>query len=138
MITERISTWTHEKAAKMRANPTPAERRLTEALREHLLIEVQAQVPMLNYIADIYIPAARVVIELDGKGHLSRQAYDRERDQRLAANGIITIRYPNRLIAKQLHLVIQNVIAAVRPRLDPTIALVRPKQSSRKKSPGRR
>ena len=40
------------------------------------------------YVADFYCPAAKLVIEIDGRGHDSRQAKDEKRDAYLISLGL--------------------------------------------------
>jgi very-short-patch-repair endonuclease len=56
-----------------------------------------------GYIADIAIPARRLIIELDGKGHLepAKARYDRARTQHLTKAGWRVIRFMNSEILDQ-------------------------------------
>lgn len=56
------------------------------------------QVEGRTYFADFYIPALKLVVEIDGSGHDSPQQfyYDRERDALLESIGISTLRITNR------------------------------------------
>lgn len=51
---------------------------------------------MLGYIADFYIPARKLVVEIDGGSHgwAGRAETDARRDGHLAARGIRTLRIP--------------------------------------------
>ena len=47
------------------------------------------------YIADIYIPSLRLVIEIDGSSHDKKEKYDKERNEVLLVKGIETVRFKN-------------------------------------------
>ena len=49
------------------------------------------------YIADFYIAACRIVVELDGGGHYETEQaeYDRKRDEYMRQKGITVLRYSN-------------------------------------------
>lgn len=54
----------------MRAAPTPSEAALWRALRARQLgVEVRRQVVIGEFIADFVVPAAWLVIEVDGGAH---------------------------------------------------------------------
>jgi len=54
------------------------------------------------YIADFYIYALQLVIEIDGSQHLENMDYDLERDQYLESLGITTLRYWNHDVRNNL------------------------------------
>lgn len=83
-----------ERAAEMRANPTASERLVFEALtRAGLGLSFRRQVPLLGrYIADIYVPALRLVIEVDGGSHEARGARDARSDRALERAGYRVMR----------------------------------------------
>ena len=41
-----------------------------------------------NYIVDFFCPAKKAVIEIDGKSHLCKVEYDKQRDEYLAGLGL--------------------------------------------------
>ena len=51
-------------------------------------LRFRRQHAMGPYVADFYCPAARLVIEVDGRAHDSRQAKDERRDAYLASLGL--------------------------------------------------
>ena len=53
------------------------------------------------YFADLYCPAAKLAIELDGDSHRGRHRRDRIRDTFFARRGIAVLRLPNQLVLKQ-------------------------------------
>ena len=54
-------------AEDMRANPTSTEELLTGALRRRLMLSIETQANILGWTVDVYIPAARLVVEIDGR-----------------------------------------------------------------------
>ena len=86
----------------MRRNPTRAEAHLWKALREaELGVYLCRQRVLHGWIADIYCPAARTLIEVDGPSHLARRRSDAFRDKTLAARGYLTLRYTNEQVFKE-------------------------------------
>ena len=90
------------KAALMRMNPTPAERKAVELLAR---LGFNNQFPIKApkhrgtrydfYILDLYCPRAWLCIELDGSVHGKTKGRDGRRDRALAMMGIKTLRFPN-------------------------------------------
>ena len=97
-----------------RRNPTPSERTLWNALRGRQLgIKVRRQVVLANTIVDFYVPEAKLAIEVDGAAHHGREAYDRRRDEYLAAHGVRTLRVKAWHVERRLPLVIAAIRAAL-------------------------
>lgn len=89
-------------ADRMRRHPTKAEALLWEALRAaDLGVYLCRQKVVRGWIADIYCPAARTLIEVDGPSHLGRRASDAFRDRTLAAAGYLTVRVTNEQVYRQ-------------------------------------
>ena len=88
------------RADEMRAEMTKAERRLRRLLNS----QWRSQEPILgSYIADFFHPIYRIVIEADGGYHntVLQVAKDALRDSRMAADGIVVLRFTNLQILKQ-------------------------------------
>lgn len=62
--------------------------------RDRLGFRFKRQVPVLDYILDFYCAEAWLCIEVDGEQHLLNAHYDSERDHKLEAKGIETLRIP--------------------------------------------
>ncbi len=80
------------------------QRRFLRLCRRHGLPEPQQEAPIGAYHADFYWPAARLVVETDGRAHHERRAAferDRQRDLDLAALGIETLRVTWRMVTRQ-------------------------------------
>lgn len=83
-----------ERAAEMRANPTASEALVFAALKQAGLgLSFRRQVVLLGrYIADIYVPELRLVIEVDGGYHEARRKADARRDRALERAGYRILR----------------------------------------------
>jgi len=57
-----------------------------------------------SYVVDFYCPQFKLVIEIDGGTHISKQAavYDKQRQEYLESLGLIVKRYSSQLIANNL------------------------------------
>lgn len=79
---------------------TKAEQILRDNYLKWLKIPVHRQKPLDHYIADFYIPSAKLVIEVDGESHSSEEAtiYDTQRTRLLNSYGLIVIRFTNEQI----------------------------------------
>lgn len=86
-------------ARKMRKEPTPAERRLWQLLRNRRLVgfKFRRQHPFGPYVLDSYCPAARLVIELDGDTHADPAAQEQgaRRTEYLERRGLKVLRFWN-------------------------------------------
>ncbi len=86
-------------ARKMRKEPTPAERRLWQIVRNHRLLpfKFRRQHPFGPYILDFYCPAAKLLIELDSESHAEadQQQHDPDRTAYLERRGILVLRFWN-------------------------------------------
>jgi very-short-patch-repair endonuclease len=79
-----------------RKNPTPAEDKLWQAVRNNKLgVRFLRQKQFDWYIADFYCTSAQLVIEVDGGIHATSQAiaYDAERTKVLEARGLKVVRF---------------------------------------------
>jgi len=101
------------RARSMRAAPTAPERILWHALRRSALgAKVRRQVPLGPFIADFYIPAARLVVELDGHTHTDTLR-DAARDAWLVVRGARTLRFSNHDVMRNLDGVLLAIAAAL-------------------------
>lgn len=66
-----------------------------------------------QYIADLAVPSARLVIEVDGPYHAARAAADARRDRELGRRGWRVLRLPAELVAKD----VAEAVARVRSAL---------------------
>ena len=98
-----------ERAREMRKNPTPAEQKLWNLLRNTIPFgrggfRVWRQRPIDHFIVDFYIPQLKLVIEVDGDFHFSPDglAYDQERSRILEGYGLFIIRFTNQEVLHNL------------------------------------
>ena len=76
------------RAHAMRLSPSEPEARLWRALcSSQLGVRFRRQVVLAGAVVDFFVPAARLVVEVDGAHHLRQRGADRRRDARLAAAG---------------------------------------------------
>ena len=84
-------------AKTLRKNMTKEEKHLWyDFLRTHR-IRFSRQKVLGKYIADFYSDEAKLVIELDGSGHYTKEGieYDKERTAFLEGYGLTVVRIPN-------------------------------------------
>jgi len=97
---------TKEKRRELRKNLTEAEKALWKKLRGKQLegLKFFRQYGIGAYIADFYCPERRLVIEVDGGQHFSRDSktYDAQREQYMSSLGIYTLRFSNLDILKNI------------------------------------
>lgn len=92
------------------------ERLLWSRLRRGALgTEVRRQVPVGPYVVDFLVPAACLVIEVDGRSHDGRGEADREREQALSERGLRVVRVSNDDVVRS----VDGAVAAVRSALAP-------------------
>ena len=90
--TPRPVSWKAHATEDMRANPTPTEELLTGALRRRLMLSIETQANILGWTVDVYIPAARLVVEIDGRSYVGREAEDGRRDEQMRAERYTVVR----------------------------------------------
>ena len=101
----------------MRKNPTRAERGLWKALRASGLdAAFRRQHPIGPYIVDFVCLEARLVLEVDGGGHVEpdQAEYDKMRDEYLKAREFRVRRYFNNDVLKNLEGVIEDIAEALK------------------------
>ena len=92
-------------AKTLRKNMTKEEKHLWyDFLRTHR-IRFSRQKVLGKYIADFYSAEAKLVIELDGSGHYTKEGieYDKERTSFLEEYGLTVLRIPNTEIHKNFN-----------------------------------
>lgn len=103
-------------ARRMRKQPTRAEAALWRRLRfKQLGVRFRRQHPIAGFIVDVYCPAARLAVEVDGGGHTDsrQQRYDERRDRALAAADIEVVRVWNDAVVNELDAVVETIAARV-------------------------
>ena len=87
-------------AKSLRKNATPQENHLWYDFLSTYKIRFQRQKAINNFIADFYCHKARLVIEIDGKGHRTAQGAQKDalRTDILENYGLTVIRFTNQQI----------------------------------------
>jgi len=103
-----------ERAHAMRNAPTASEAILFEALRGGKLgVAFRRQVPLLGrYIADLYAPALRLVVEIDGGYHAAWERADAKRDRALVRAGYRVVRVSAECVMRDIDAALAAVRAA--------------------------
>jgi very-short-patch-repair endonuclease len=94
---KRVSKTTRERAIGLRKSTTKPEQLLWSILRGRQLggLKFRRQHPIEPYIVDFYCAEARLIVELDGKSHDEREAYDAQRSEFLSTLALRIVRVTN-------------------------------------------
>ncbi|MEO0545993.1 MAG: endonuclease domain-containing protein [Pseudomonadota bacterium] len=97
----------------MRRNPTSAEQRLWNSLRNRRLggLKFRRQVPIDRFIVDFVCYERRLIVEADGAQHADC-SYDERRDHILRAHGFEILRFWNHSIQRTLDDVCLTILKA--------------------------
>ncbi|MBE9138108.1 DUF559 domain-containing protein [Nodosilinea sp. LEGE 07088] len=106
-----------ERARELRKNQTPAETLLWELLRSRRFLgaKFRRQHEIGPFIADFYCHDARLVIELDGKVHLTQGLRDQDRNNWMQANGLTVLRFSNDDVFEHTEDVLSAIAEVVSP-----------------------
>lgn len=117
MKPRRSDPKTMQRAAELRHNLTPAERKLWAYLRAHRLVGVgfRRQHAIGPYIVDFCSPGKKLVIEVDGSQHLDQQVYDADRTAFLEKQGYRVLRFFNRQVMNDIDQVLRAILEALEP-----------------------
>jgi len=87
----------NKKAKYLRNEMTAAEKKLWYGYLRNHQFQFLRQRPIGNYIVDFYCPKLKLVIEIDGETHLSKEdrEYDKERTRVLESYGLKVLRFWN-------------------------------------------
>ena len=102
-------------AQALRKNMTKEEKHLWYDFLRRLPIQAHRQYNIGNYIVDFYIPKKHLVIEIDGRQHLTREhkEKDGERDEFLYKEGLVVLRFSNDSIRKSFSAVCQVILNTI-------------------------
>ena len=103
-------------ARKLRRTMSPPEVLLWSQVRSAKLgFKVRRQHPIGPYVADFFVPHAKLVIEIDGTAHDSgeRPQWDAIRDRYLAEQGFAILRLTGHDVKRNLDGVLKLIIARV-------------------------
>lgn len=107
-----------ERAKELRENMTETERILWKCLSKNQLgVRFKAQHPIANFIADFYCHQHKLVVEVDGGIHNSKEQHERDgfRDEEMSAFEITVLRFTNEQIKTDL----ENVLRTIKDKLVP-------------------
>ena len=113
----RLSRQKVEQVRTLRREATDEERALWKALRARQRgVKWRRSHPILGWVVDLYCPACRLVIEVDGGVHDTRRPADAERDAVMRRAGLDVIRVRNVDVTTALEAVLAHIDAAVAAR----------------------
>ena len=103
---------------------TKEERLLWYEFLKKLPITFNRQKVIGNYIVDFYCAFAKIVIEIDGSQHFSKEniALDKERDKYLNSLGLRVLRYNNLEIKRNFRGVCEDIIKVIQERSTSSVA----------------
>jgi very-short-patch-repair endonuclease len=103
-----------QRARELRREATPAEQALWEALRAGRLDghKFRRQHPLGRFILDFYCAKSRLCVEVDGEVHEKQRVRDMARDTSLFSHGILTQRFTNEQVFRDLPGVLKAILAA--------------------------
>ena len=102
-------------ARQMRHEPTPAEKKLWQYLRNRQLrsAKFRRQHAIDRFIVDFYCAAARLVVEVDGEIHDYQPLEDAIRQEFLEAQGLRVLRFTNDEILETIETALAQIEAAL-------------------------
>ncbi|HEY5721208.1 MAG TPA: DUF559 domain-containing protein [Allosphingosinicella sp.] len=100
-----------ERARQLRRAMTPAEKRLWSALRNRRLegFKFRRQDWIGPFVADFVCWKARLIVEVDGSQHGEQVEYDEGRDDYLAREGFMVLRFWNNEVTNDLEAVLSSI-----------------------------
>jgi len=109
-----------EKAKQLRDSMTETEKKLWEYLKGKKMmgLRFRPQHPIFRFIADFYCHPVKLVIEIDGGIHKSRdqREYDINREDEINNLGIEIIRFKNEEIENDFQYVLEKISAICQER----------------------
>lgn len=108
-----------ERAREFRRQPTAAEAKLWQSLRNRQLggLKFRRQHLISPFILDFYCPAAALAVEIDGGIHARTADYDQARTAFLAAAEIHVLRFSNHQVESDLQAVLTAILSTAQARL---------------------
>ena len=107
------------RAKALRKNATPQEKKLWYQYLNKYPLRFQRQKAIGDYIADFYCAKARLVVELDGRGHNLSQQFEKDeaRTEYLQSVGLAVLRIKNTDIDNNFAGVCSYIDQTVKDRL---------------------
>jgi len=114
MTHHRVSPVNRGNARNMRKAMTDAELKLWNEIRAHRLMGLafRRQMPIAGYIVDFACPNKKLIVELDGSQHASREVSisDAARTAKLEALGWTILRFWNDDVIRDIDNVCQHIV----------------------------
>ena len=100
-----------QRAQRLRAEPTDAERALWVRLRRRQVLghKFRRQQPVGPYIVDFVCLEKRLVVEVDGSQHIEQRSYDEARTVWLESQGYRVLRFWNNEVLKETDVVVEVI-----------------------------
>lgn len=121
MESQNHSPSIQSRVRELRRDSTEAEAKLWSRLRAHRLagVHFRRQHPIGPYIVDFCATDVKLIIEVDGGGHIDQVEYDMERTVYLGASGYRVLRFWNDEIMKDMDTVLGVILEVLeRPSQD--------------------
>ena len=113
-----------ERAKDLRKNMTPSEKEVWELLRNKQIngYKFRRQHPILKYILDFYCHKIKLVIEIDGGIHNTKEQIkkDKLRSNHLEEYGLTILRFSNDEVKKNIDKVRHQIIIKIEELIDST------------------
>lgn len=110
----RYRSYIRPYARRLRRDATFPERLLWSRLRRKQLgVRMLRQQPIAAFIVDFYCPDAGLIVEVDGRSHLGREAEDAARQRTLEALGYTVLRITNDEVLADLDGVVERIRATL-------------------------
>ena len=139
--TDHLRRFRLDRAGRLRATQTPAERRLWRELHRIPIdgTHFRRQIPIGPYVADFACLACRLVVELDGDHHgdPAQQAHDADRTAILSAEGFRVLRFWNHQVMTDMTSVLDTVHQAVFLGRNPEAPVTHRRERRLQPTPGR-
>ena len=109
--------WRVDAARRLRREQTDAERVLWFRLRDRRLngLKFRRQTPIGNYIVDFCCEAPRLIVELDGGQHATRNQRDEKRTADLESRGYVVMRFWNDDVLRNIDGVLGEIVGTLKP-----------------------
>ena len=106
-------------AKMLRRNMTPHERKLWYMFLQKYPVKIYKQRIIDSFIVDFYCASAKLVIELDGSQHFTKQGieHDKERSAMIQAYNLKVLRFTNYEIDTAFQNVCETIDEEIRARL---------------------
>lgn len=108
----RVNDRTRSNAIRLRQTATVPEQKLWDALKARQIsnLKFRRQHPIDTYIVDFFCAKARLIVEVDGQSHDGRQAYDKQRQNRIESLGFYVLRITNDEVLYNLDGVLETIV----------------------------